>query len=135
MQGAQIAADAPDRASAALLSPYFFARVVNFCEHDTGLREPIDLVHSPECQNSTIGAMLCVQPNPATIQLATVERRTLTSTVPSAASACLYKPKARGACLMSSADGAAMLNAMLACVLEEEHLGVLEGIGSLRKSD
>ncbi len=42
-------------------------------------------------------------------------RRTFESTDPSAASACLYRPKARGAFLMSSADGAAMLNVMAAC--------------------
>ena len=32
---------------------------------------------------------------------------------------------------MSSADGAAMLNAMPACVVEAEHLGVLGAITSL----
>jgi len=41
MHAAQIAASAPDNASAALLSPYFFASAVNFCEHDIAPHEPI----------------------------------------------------------------------------------------------
>jgi len=107
---------------------------VNFCEHYDAQHEPTDrgLREAPHAKFSS--SRIPETRTQLGSSCATRLRRTLESTDPSVPRACLYRPKARGAFLISSADGAAMLNVMPACMLEVEFLKVSEAFRCLEEA-